>query len=129
MPSARIDLRTRLSPEARQNLAEALHQAMREALKIPERDRLIRVVEHDPGDFLVPPGASERYALVEISLFPGRSLEAKRALYRGVVERFGALGIPAADVRVVLHEVPRENWGIRGGLPASDVDLGFKVDV
>jgi hypothetical protein len=29
----------------------------------------------------------------------------------------------------VLNEVPLENWGIRGGQPASEVDLGFKVNV
>jgi hypothetical protein len=30
---------------------------------------------------------------------------------------------------ITLHELPRENWGIRGGQAATDVDLGFKVDV
>jgi len=39
------------------------------------------------------------------------------------------LGVAATDVLVDLHEVPKENWGIRGGLAASDVDLGFKIEV
>lgn len=30
---------------------------------------------------------------------------------------------------IVLHEVPSENWGIRGGQAACDVSLGFKIDV
>lgn len=38
-------------------------------------------------------------------------------------------GIEGNDIMIVLHEVPLENWGIRGGKPASEVDLGFKVDV
>jgi hypothetical protein len=29
----------------------------------------------------------------------------------------------------VLNEVPFDNWGIRDGQPASQVDLGFKVNV
>jgi hypothetical protein len=29
----------------------------------------------------------------------------------------------------LLRELARENWGIRGGQAASDVDLGFKVDI
>jgi hypothetical protein len=41
----------------------------------------------------------------------------------------GELGIPRDHVMIVLHEVPRENWGIRGGQAACDVDLGFKVGV
>jgi len=29
----------------------------------------------------------------------------------------------------MLREITAENWGIRGGQAACDVDLGFKVDV
>jgi hypothetical protein len=32
-------------------------------------------------------------------------------------------------VLVVLHEPPRENWAVSGGIPASEVDLGFEVDI
>jgi len=37
--------------------------------------------------------------------------------------------IKPKDIFIVLHEVPMENWGIRGGIPASEVNLGFKVNV
>jgi hypothetical protein len=30
---------------------------------------------------------------------------------------------------VVLHEPPLANWGIRGGQAATDVQIGFKLDV
>jgi phenylpyruvate tautomerase PptA (4-oxalocrotonate tautomerase family) len=62
-------------------------------------------------------------------MFAGRTLAAKRGLYRAVVSNLGRLGIPPSDVLIVLHEVALENWGIRGGTPASDVDLGFEVGV
>jgi phenylpyruvate tautomerase PptA (4-oxalocrotonate tautomerase family) len=62
-------------------------------------------------------------------MFAGRSLDAKRHLYRAVVRNLGRLGIPPSDVLIALREVALENWGIRGGTPASDVDLGFEVDV
>jgi hypothetical protein len=29
----------------------------------------------------------------------------------------------------MLREIPKENWGIRGGQAACDVELGFKVEV
>jgi hypothetical protein len=32
-------------------------------------------------------------------------------------------------VLIKLNEIPVENWGIRGGNPASEVDLGFNVKV
>ena len=108
---------------------EAIYQAQREALRVPEGDRQIRYVEHKPEHFAVPPDKTENYTLVEITLFPGRTLEAKRNLYKSIVRRLGALGIPASDVFIVLNEPPLDNWGLRGGLPASEVDLGFNLNV
>jgi len=129
MPIAKIEVRRSWSSEQQQRLISALHAAMMDALKTPERDKQIRYVEHLPEHFAVPPQASENYTLVELSMFPGRSLEAKRHLYQGIVKRFGEIGIEAKDVFIVLNEVPMDNWGIRGGIPASEVDLGFKIDV
>ena len=77
----------------------------------------------------MPPGKTENYTFVEITLFPGRSLDAKRTLYRSIVRRFGEFGIAPSDIFIVLNEPPLDNWGIRGGVPASEVDLGFKLDV
>ena len=108
---------------------DAVHSAMQTSLKIPEDDRSIRFHAYHPDDFQVPPGKTENYILVEITLFAGRSLQAKKELYSGIVANLGKLGILAGDVFIVLHEVPLENWGIRGGIPASEVDLGFKVGV
>lgn len=62
-------------------------------------------------------------------MFAGRSMATKRRLYQTLVERLGGLGIPAEDVLIVLHEPPMESWGVEGGVPASDVDVGFKVDI
>jgi phenylpyruvate tautomerase PptA (4-oxalocrotonate tautomerase family) len=129
MPISRIEGRRARTTAEVQCLIEALYQAQREALRVPEWDRQIRYVEHKAEDFHVVPGRTDNYLLVEIALFAGRSLEAKRALYRQVVERFGVLGVDADDITIVLHEVPLDNWGIRGGRPASEVDLGFSVDV
>ncbi|WP_331710104.1 hypothetical protein [Methylomonas koyamae] len=38
-------------------------------------------------------------------------------------------GIPPDHVKILLREIPKENWGIRGGQAGCDVGLGFKVDV
>ena len=56
---------------------EAVQAALREALRLPEWDRTLRLIEHPASHFAVPP----------------------------------------------------ENWGIRGGQPASEVDLGFEIKV
>lgn len=69
------------------------------------------------------------FVLVEITMFPGRSREAKRPLYRAIVQNLSALGIASQDVLIVLQESVMEDWGICGGIPADEVDLGFRVDV
>ena len=38
------------------------------------------------------------------------------------------MGIQPSDIIIALHELPLDNWGLRG-LPASDVELGFKLEV
>lgn len=129
MPFSKIEVRRSRPPHEVQALIEALYQAQREALHVPEDDRQIRYVEHRPEHFAVTPGKTENYTYVEILLFPGRSQGAKRRLYEAIARRFGALGIAPADIFIVLQEPPLENWGIRGGVPASEVDLGFAVKV
>ncbi len=129
MPLAKIEVRKSWPPEHVQAIIEAIYLAQREALKVPEHDRQIRFIEHTPEHFHVPPGRTANYTLIEITIFAGRSIEAKRSLYQAIVKNLGAIGIAPADIFIVLHEVPLENWGIRGGVPASEVDLGFKIDV
>ncbi len=72
---------------------------------------------------------SERFTRVEIELLLGGSLRAKRALYQSIVQNLSALGIPRDEIKIILIEIPLENWGVRGGLPASGSDIVFKVDV
>jgi phenylpyruvate tautomerase PptA (4-oxalocrotonate tautomerase family) len=128
MPIARIEVCRARPPEQVAALIDAVYRAQIEALKVPADDRQIRYVEHKPEHCPVPPGKTENYTFVEFLLFPGRSLAAKRGLYQGIVQRFGALGIAPSDILIVLHEPPLENWGIRGQ-PASEVDLGFNLNV
>ena len=129
MPLAKIEVRKSRPEKEIEEMIEAVYQAQREALKVPEGDRQIRYIEHKPEYFAVPPDKTENYTLVEITLFPGRTLEAKRNLYQSIVKRFGKLGIAPSDVFIVLKEPPLENWGIRGGQPASEVELGFNLKV
>ena len=129
MPNTRIEVKRGWIGEQRAAVIEAVHAAMVETIRIPEHDRALRLIEHDPADFSAPTDKSDKYTLIEITLFAGRSPEAKRRLYRALVRNLSALGIPPMDIKTVLIEVPMEDWGIRGGKAASEVDLGFEVKV
>jgi hypothetical protein len=45
------------------------------------------------------------------------------------VRNLGRVSVPADHIEVLPRESQAENWGIRGGIPASEVDLGFTVSV
>ena len=129
MHLARIETRRSWPHEQVQALMDAVSLSYREALKVPEGDRDVRYVEHQPEHWATPARRSENATLVEVTMFPGRSLDAKRALYAAIIRRFEALGIAPSDVMIVLHEPLLDYWGLRGGTPASELDLGFNLKV
>lgn len=129
MPTVTIEVRRNYSHQEERQMIDAIHAAMMAGIKTPEWDKTIRLIVHEPHRFTSPPGRSERYTLVTFDMFSGRSIEAKRALYTAIVQNLSELGIPPDDVLINLREHPAENWGVKGGKPASEVDIGFKIDV
>ena len=49
--------------------------------------------------------------MVHIDCFASRSVDAKRALYRAIVERLGPIGIPPRYVSITVRDIPMSNWG------------------
>lgn len=129
-PFVKIEIRKGYSSEYKKGILDGVHQALVDALGIPDSDRFQRIYELDKENFECPPDRTNAVTLVQITLFPGRSFEAKKKLYKDIVENLGQNpGINGNDIIIILLEPPLENWGIRGGQPASEVDLGFKIDV
>jgi hypothetical protein len=79
VPLVRIEVLGERTAAERVELFDAVHEAIVSAFRVPEDDRTQRLVEHAPGTFEIPPGRSERYTLIEITAFPGRSVDAKRS--------------------------------------------------
>jgi phenylpyruvate tautomerase PptA (4-oxalocrotonate tautomerase family) len=130
MPSVLIEVRKRYRQEEIA-LMEAVHAALCEAFRILPHDKNIRLVVYEPHRFACPPDREkpEFYTHISIDAFSGRSLDAKRNLYMAIVKNLEPFGIPKNHVKILLREIPKENWGIRGGQAGCDVELGFKVDV
>jgi len=129
MPLVTIETRRGQSLDSKRLMFAAVHAALMTAFKIPDDDRAQRLIEYEPDNFEIPPGRGERFSIVSIDAFAGRSVEAKRALYREIVARLEEVGIPKADVFIVLKEIPMENWGLRGGVAGCDIDFGFNIRV
>ncbi|MGH2698173.1 MAG: tautomerase family protein [Actinomycetota bacterium] len=126
MPLVQIEVIKGRSASEKRAMFDAVHEALVEALKIPDEDRVQRLTEYDSDDFDAP---SANFTIVRITMFPGRSISAKRDLYRRIAAKLASLGIGPNELNIVLGEPPLDDWGIRGGHPASEVDLGFELDV
>jgi phenylpyruvate tautomerase PptA (4-oxalocrotonate tautomerase family) len=106
---------------------DAIHAAIVETLHTPDDDKVLRLVEHPPEHFAIPGAADGRYTHIEITLFAGRTLATKRALYKAIVRNIESFGVPPQDVKIILIEVSAESVGMRGGLAACDLDIGYEI--
>jgi len=57
--------------------------------------------------------------VVHVNVWKGFSNENKKKVITGITKVFTEIGIPAEAVEVVIHEIPKENWGV-GGEQASE---------
>jgi phenylpyruvate tautomerase PptA (4-oxalocrotonate tautomerase family) len=98
-----------------------------QVLKLPDDDRNIRVIEYERHLFQMKHPYS---ILITVTLFSGRTKETKALLYKTIVNRlYEKMTISKDTVFIFLNEQPLENWGVRGGVPASDIKLDFEVNV
>lgn len=120
-------LRSALDPIKAQ-LSDVVHGCVMEALHYPADKRAHRFFPLAPEDFYMPAGRTARYTIIELSMFEGRSVEAKKMLIRLLFARLQPLGISPQDLEITIFETPRHNWGFRG-LPGDEHALNYRVDV
>jgi 4-oxalocrotonate tautomerase family enzyme len=121
MPIVRVDILNGKNDEYKKLLLDTVNQAMIKWMGVAPGDRRQILTEHNPANF-EHGGRSESYTVIEITLIKGRNFETKKKFYRDLVDSLSQkLGIPPSDITIILNEQPAENWGIRGGFPASEV--------
>jgi 4-oxalocrotonate tautomerase family enzyme len=112
----------------REQFSTILHSCIVDALAFPQDKRFHRFLLLDREDFIFTLGRSDRYTIIEVSMFEGRSTETKKQLLRLLMERLSTgLGMHTDDIEITIFETPRHNWGIRG-LPADELQLPYTVD-
>jgi phenylpyruvate tautomerase PptA (4-oxalocrotonate tautomerase family) len=126
---ARVEVCWDSAPEERLDMAGAVHAALVHALRVPADDPTVLVIERGAGVVVAPSKVSDRYTIVTVTMFAGRTAETKRRVYEAIVNNLESCAIRPADVMIVLDEVSPENWGVDGGIPATEVDVGFQVDI
>ncbi len=129
MPLVTISMLEGNSVEFKNKIHAAIHSALVSAFRIPEWDYNQKINEYSRNNWKIPDGKTGKYILMEVFVYPGRKKETKKKLFEEIVTNLEAIGIHRNDAVILLVEQPLENWGIRGGLPANEIDLGFKIHV
>ncbi len=121
-------VREHLDP-VKARMSDVIHSCVVEALSFSADKRAHRFFPLQPEDFYYPAGRTPRYTIVEISMFEGRSVEAKKHLIRLLFQRTRSeLGLDHADLEITITETPKHNWGFRGQ-PGDEIGLNYKVEV
>jgi phenylpyruvate tautomerase PptA (4-oxalocrotonate tautomerase family) len=119
-------------------LADAIYEALRAAVQIPDNDRFVAIREHAAGDLIADSGylgvaRSGHPVFVEITLRQGRPTAKKQALYREIARRMSLTGlVRPEDLLIVLHENDIADWSFGNGVAqyveASQQETSQKQD-
>jgi len=115
VPLIVVDLIAGRSVEQMRDLLDGLHDAVVEALEVPQRDRYQIVHEHDPSRMVVQDTGlgierSRDVVVIQVTSRP-RPREQKVALYRLVCEQLQSRsGISPRDVMISIVENSDEDW-------------------
>ncbi|WNN74933.1 tautomerase family protein [Lysinibacillus capsici] len=118
----------RLNP-IKETLSNIIHSCMVDALEYPLDKKFHRFFPMEKEDFYFASERTESYTIIEISMFEGRTIQAKKQLVKLLFERINnKLNISPQDVEITIFETPKHNWGIRG-LPGDELALNYKVNI
>lgn len=129
MPDVLIEVRGDWLMTRKADFIEAIEDGIVSALQTPKDDKILRLVEHAPENFSIPRWAGERFTHIEITMFKGRSIDAKRALYQAIVKNLEPFGVPPNDTKIILIEVLPTEVGMREGKAACDLDIGYEIAI
>jgi phenylpyruvate tautomerase PptA (4-oxalocrotonate tautomerase family) len=122
MPLVEIFVSEARPASDRKKLADAVHQALVQAVSIPEGDRFQLVRTLSAADVFIDATylgltRTPDFVVVRVTLRRGRSNAIKRALYAAVAKNAAAaVGIRPEDVLILLTENDAADWSFGAGL-------------
>ena len=115
MPHVRIEMIRGKSRDFNQTLLDLIHEGLVESIGIADWDRFQRIIEIDREDFETSPEKTDDFMIIEITMFPGRTKEQKKALIETITGKISVkLSIKPTDIFIVINEPANENWGMGG---------------
>lgn len=109
-------------------ILRAVHEALVDTLQVPADDPTVWLTEQPAHHLCSAARHGPDTTLVQVTLFAGRSLQAKHRLHDELSTRLEAAGVRSDALAVVLVESQPENWST-AGVAADQTDLGFRIDI
>ena len=130
MPTAKIYGLRKVMDPVKIALSDVIHECVAEALQFPPEKRLQRFFPMDEADFhFGSVDRTEKYTIIEISMFEGRSVDTIKSLINLLYEKVPqATGIPRSDIDIMISELPKHAWGLQGAI-GDEQSLGYSVAV
>jgi 4-oxalocrotonate tautomerase len=121
MPIVRIDVTGPKPPEYKRALLAGARDAVVSALGVADERVTVRVIETPAGSVDVPACRSDRFTVVEVLLYEGRTEDLKRALVKALRDAYAAdPGIEECEVSVFINEASPLDLDVLPGQAASD---------
>jgi phenylpyruvate tautomerase PptA (4-oxalocrotonate tautomerase family) len=121
MPFIRTSVHHGTSAADRSAIVQGIHQALIEAIGMPEDELFNMVVSYQPEDFFFSKtfngyARSDRPVVIEITMRRGRSDAMKKELYRLIAQKLHhEAQVAPSDVFIFVHENDYSDWSVGGG--------------
>ena len=122
MPLVNISLLKGKSLEHIHAIANGVHEALKEAYKVPEQDRFQLIRQFDRDDFIYDPdylGIRRTDDVVFIHIIAGnwRDTATKQALYKTIADRLTqSPGLRREDIQIIITANERDEWSFGNGV-------------
>ena len=121
MPFIRTSVHRDSSQEQRQAIVDGIHQALVDAIGMPQDELFNLVSEYQPGQFFFSRTfngivRSDQVVVIEITMRRGRSDAMKRELYAKIASNLEKnANVSPKDVFIFTHENDYSDWSVGDG--------------
>jgi phenylpyruvate tautomerase PptA (4-oxalocrotonate tautomerase family) len=121
MPIVRIDVTGPKPPEYKRALLAGARRAVVSALGVGDERVTVRVIETPAACVDVPSCRTERFTVVEVLLYEGRTEELKRGLVKALRDAFAAdPGVEECEVSVFINDASPLDLDVLSGQADAD---------
>lgn len=111
MPIVKIHISSTILPFQKPILVKEVRKSMVELLNIDERIGQVLLYETLPQLRSTHESRNSNFVFVEITMYPGRSSEVKKALMQRICSLVSKyIEIEIKDINCCIIEIPPENW-------------------